>query len=89
MYNWKVVLITIIALLSVRVADPKLIEQLRLNVFDSLQTLQQVNESDIILVDIDERALEEYGQFPFSRDIYAKVLDKNGKPVNNYGIHFA
>ena len=78
MYNWKVVLITIIALLSVRVADPKLIEQLRLNVFDSLQTLQQVNESDIILVDIDERALEEYGQFPFSRDIYAKVLDKNG-----------
>ena len=78
MYNWKVVLITISLLIGLRVADPKLVEQFRLNYFDSLQYLQTPVDSGIVLVDIDETSLEKFGQFPFPRDTYAKVLTSNG-----------
>ncbi len=75
MYNWKVVLLTIALLLTVRVMDPKLVEQFRLNYFDSLQSYQEPIKSDnIVIVDIDESSLVKYGQFPFSRDIYADWL---------------
>ena len=78
MYNWKVVLITISLLIGLRVADPKLVEQFRLNYFDSLQYLQTPVDSGIVLVDIDETSLEKFGQFPFPRNTYAKVLTSNG-----------
>ena len=78
MYNWKVVLITISLLIGLRIADPKLVEQFRLNYFDSLQYLQTPVDSGIVLVDIDETSLEKFGQFPFPRDTYAKVLTSNG-----------
>ena len=82
MYNWKIVLITILLLCTARFLDPKLIEQFRLNYFDSLQTLQEpILSENIVIVDIDETALEKYGQFPFSRDLYAKWLDSS--PENN------
>ena len=78
MYNWKVVLITISLLIGLRIADPKLVEQFRLNYFDSLQYLQTPVDSGIVLVDIDEKSLEKFGQFPFPRNTYAKVLPSNG-----------
>jgi adenylate cyclase len=82
MYNWKVVLLTIALLVTVRVMDPKLIEQFRLNYFDSLQSYQEsVKADNIVIVDIDEKALNKYGQFPFSRDVYADWLNK--APENN------
>jgi adenylate cyclase len=82
MYNWKVVLLTIILLVTVRVQDPKLVEQFRLNYFDSLQSYQEPIKADnIVIVDIDESALNRYGQFPFSRDLYANWL--NSSPENN------
>ncbi len=82
MHNWKVVLLTIALLLSTRVLDPKLVEQFRLNYFDSLQSYQEPIKSDnIVIVDIDEKALNFYGQFPFSRNIYADWL--NNSPENN------
>ena len=82
MYNWKIVLITILLLVTVRVQDPKLLEQFRLNYFDSLQSYQEPIKADnIVIVDIDVKALDTYGQFPFSRDIYADWL--NSSPENN------
>ena len=82
MHNWKVVLLTIVLLLSVRVLDPKLVEQFRLNYFDSLQSYQEpIKSENIVIVDIDEKALNFYGQFPFSRNIYADWL--NNSPENN------
>ena len=78
MYNWKVVLITISLLIGLRIADPKLVEQFRLIYFDSLQYLQTPVDSGIVLVDIDETSLEKFGQFPFPRNTYAKVLTSNG-----------
>ena len=88
MYNWKIVLITIVLLIGVRVVDPKLVEQFRLNYFDSLQYLQTPVDSGIVLVDIDEKSLEKFGQFPFPREVYAKELSKSG-PLSLYVMNMS
>jgi adenylate cyclase len=77
MYKWWTVLVTIALLVGLRVSDPFLMESIRLNYFDFLQTQQEpVKASDIVLVDIDEKALEKYGQFPFPRGVWADMIEK-------------
>ena len=77
MYKWWTVLGTIALLVGLRIADPFLMESIRLNYFDFLQTQQEpVQVNDIVLVDIDEKALEKYGQFPFPRGVWADMISK-------------
>ena len=77
MYKWWTVLVTIVLLVGLRVSDPFLMESIRLNYFDFLQTQQEpVKVSDIVLVDIDEKALEKYGQFPFPRGVWSDMIEK-------------
>jgi adenylate cyclase len=77
MYKWWTVLVTIALLVGLRVSDPFLMESIRLNYFDFLQTQQEpVKASDIVLVDIDEKALEKYGQFPFPRGVWSDMIEK-------------
>ena len=75
MYKWWTVLFTIALLVGLRVSDPFLLESIRLNYFDFLQTQKEkIQVDDIVLVDIDEKALEKYGQFPFPRDVWADMI---------------
>ena len=77
MYKWWTVLFTISLLFGLRVADPFLVESTRLNYFDFLQTIKEpVKVEDVVLVDIDERTLEKYGQFPFPRGVWAEMIDR-------------
>ena len=77
MYKWWTVLGTIALLVGLRIADPFLMESIRLNYFDFLQTQQEpVQVNDIVLVDIDEKALEKYGQYPFPRGVWADMISK-------------
>ena len=57
--------ITLALLLAVKVWNPFLVESLQLNYFDFLQQQHPKTHSDqIVLVDIDEEALAEEGQWP-------------------------
>ena len=77
MYKWWTVLFTISLLFGLRVADPFLLESIRLNYFDFLQTIKEpIKVEDVVLVDIDERTLEKYGQFPFPRGVWAEMIDR-------------
>jgi adenylate cyclase len=67
-------LITLALVVSLRVADPTFIESVRLRYFDTLVTSKAQEVIGVSVVNIDEKALEKYGQFPFSRDIYAKII---------------
>ena len=63
-----------IALLGVRVLDPVLVEQLRLNSFDQyIQSLPD-KESDVVLLSFGEETLATYGQYPFPRHTYAQLI---------------
>ena len=77
MYKWWTVLVTISLLVGLRISDPFLMESIRLNYFDFLQTQKEpIKARDIVLVDIDEKALEKYGQFPFPRGVWSDMIEK-------------
>lgn len=68
-------LLTLALILSVRVADPTFIESVRLRYFDTLiSNKPSVKSESVDIVNIDDTTLEEYGQFPFPRSVYAKII---------------
>ena len=67
-------LITLALVVGLRVADPTFVESIRLRYFDTLVTSKAPEYIGVSVVNIDEKALEKYGQFPFSRDIYASII---------------
>ena len=75
MYGWKTVLLTIVALVGVKIWSPYLIDNVRWSYFDVLhETKEKEHVEDILLVNIDEKSIDKYGQYPFPRDIYADTL---------------
>ena len=67
-------LLTLALVVGLRVADPMFVESVRLRYFDTLVTSRAPETIGVSVVNIDEKALEKYGQFPFSRDIYASII---------------
>jgi adenylate cyclase len=59
---------------GLRVADPVFVESVRLRYFDTLVTSKAQEVIGVSVVNIDEKALEKYGQFPFARNVYAGII---------------
>ncbi len=68
-------LLTLALVVGIRVADPTFVESVRLRYFDTLITSKEATVNNIVTVNIDEAALEKYGQFPFPRDVYARIIE--------------
>jgi adenylate cyclase len=67
-------LITLAVIVAIRIVDPAFVESVRLRYFDTLVTSKPAEVTGVHVVNIDEKALEKYGQFPFSRDVYAGII---------------
>jgi adenylate cyclase len=67
-------LFTLALIISIRIADFSFVESIRLRYFDQLITSQPVKDIPVHTVNIDEDALDKYGQFPFPRNIYADII---------------
>jgi len=67
-------LLTLVLLISIRIADPVFIESIRLRYFDTLITAKEPVANNIITVNIDEATLDKYGQWPLPRAEYAKII---------------
>ena len=68
-------LLTLALVLSVRIADPAFVESIRLRYFDTLITDRAATVSEQIhVVNIDDRAIAQRGQFPFPRNQYADII---------------
>jgi adenylate cyclase len=68
-------LLTLALILSIRIADPAFVESVRLRYFDTLITDRAVTTSEQIhVVNIDDRAIAQRGQFPFPRNQYADII---------------
>jgi len=68
-------LITLILIASIRIADPSFVESIRLRYFDTLITSTAPTENNIYTVNIDEAALDKYGQWPLPRGEYARIIE--------------
>jgi len=67
-------LITLAFIVGLRVADPMFVESVRLRYFDTLVTSKAPEVIGVHVVNIDEKALEKYGQYPFPRNIYSTII---------------
>jgi adenylate cyclase len=70
---WLAVL-TFALLATIKFYDPRFVESTRLNFYDYLMIDKEPTVSEeIVILNISEKTLEKYGQYPFSRDVYAKI----------------
>ena len=77
-------LLTLALVVGVRIADPTFVERVRLRYFDTLIISKSPTENNIYTVNIDEKALDKYGQWPPSRDKYAEII--NSLYAHNAGL---
>jgi len=64
-----------ILLITLRVLDPGLVQQFRLNTFDALiGSIEETESKEIVLLNISEETLAELGQYPFPRQTYAQMI---------------
>jgi adenylate cyclase len=70
-------LITLALITSIRIADPSFVESVRLRYFDTLVTQPRAVPApdNIVTVNIDEAALDKYGQWPLPRVNYAEIIE--------------
>jgi adenylate cyclase len=67
-------LLTLALIVSIRIADPVFVESVRLRYFDTLITAKEITDNNIYTVNIDESALDKYGQWPLPRAEYSKII---------------
>lgn len=67
-------LLTLALIVGLRVSDPTFVESVRLRYFDTLITSQPATPLNIFTADIDEEALNKYGQWPLERSVYADIV---------------
>ena len=67
-------LITLAIFVALRATDPSFVESVRLRYFDTLITSQPSRLNNITVVNIDEAALDKWGQWPFPRTVYADMI---------------
>lgn len=68
-------LFTLALILSIRIIDPTFVESVRLRYFDTLITNKAPTENNLYTVNIDEAAINKYGQWPFNRKVYAELIE--------------
>ena len=73
--HWLTVIITLAVLVGLRLQDGGLSETARLKSFDYLQSTDTVVESnDIVIVELDEKSIESFGQWPWPRNYLADII---------------
>ena len=75
--HWSVAIITLVILLGVHLNTNYVTEIARLKQFDLLQqTDKPVLSPDVAILEIDEATIERFGQWPFNREVLAKIILK-------------
>jgi len=67
-------LLTLSALIYLFMTPPAFFQSVKLNYFDQLIVNQEPVENNIYVAEIDDAALEIYGQYPFPRNIYSDII---------------
>ena len=70
---WTAV-ITLALVIGIRVADPAFVESVRLRYFDTLITGAPAKPLNIVTANIDEAAIDQHGQWPLNRAVYADLV---------------
>ena len=93
-YARLVCLVLLIGLAALRIADPAPVEELRVRTFDTFQRIDPRKKAarPVTIVDIDEKSLAKFGQWPWPRTRIADMvanLTKLGAAAIAFDIMFA
>lgn len=77
-YGRLLCLLLLVAFIAVRVSDPFPLEELRVRTFDAYQILQprKITQRPVVIIDIDEKSLAKYGQWPWPRTRVADLVQR-------------
>ena len=72
----------LILLILIKIQDGNFVKRIENISYDAFQSIfiDKSTFEDVVIVDIDEKSIGEIGQFPWRRDIFAKLIDK----LNSY-----
>ena len=75
--HWTLAFVTVILVTLFHYSNNFVVETARLKSFDLLQQYDEpIQSRDIAIVEIDEHAIEKYGQWPWKRDVLADIIWK-------------
>ena len=76
-FNYVVFLILLLILISLKIINPAFIKSVSYLSFDLYQKIfAEKKDSEVVIIDIDEKSLGKFGQFPWNRNVFAKILDQ-------------
>ena len=75
--NYLIFFILLIFLIALKFINPSFIKSISYISFDLYQKVfpLEKRETDVIIIDIDEKSLGKFGQFPWSRSVFAKIIE--------------
>ena len=87
--NYLIFFAILILLIVLKISNPSFIKSISFISFDLYQKVfpLEKRETDVIIIDIDEKSLGKFGQFPWSRSVFAKIIE-NVKASNPKAIGF-
>ncbi len=76
--NNLIFILILVLLISLKIINPAFIKSISFISFDLYQKALPLKkeQSNVVIIDIDEQSLGKFGQFPWSRSVFAKILDK-------------
>ena len=75
--NYFTFLVVLLLLILLKIINPSFIKSVSYLSFDLYQKVfAKKKESEVVIIDIDEKSLGKFGQFPWNRNVFAKILDQ-------------
>jgi len=75
--NYLIFFILLIILIGLKIINPSFIKSISYLSFDLYQKVfpLEKRDTDVTIIDIDEKSLGKFGQFPWSRSVFAKIIE--------------
>ena len=75
--NYLIFLLFLTLLIFLKILNPAFIKSVSYLSFDLYQKIfEEKKDSEVVIIDIDEKSLGKFGQFPWNRNVFAKILDQ-------------
>ena len=75
--NYITFFILLFFLIGLKTVNPSFVKSISFLSFDLYQKIFPLKKesSEVVIIDIDEKSLEKFGQFPWSRSVFAKIIE--------------
>ena len=75
--NYITFLVVLLLLILLKIINPSFIKSVSYLSFDLYQKVfAKKKDSEVVIIDIDEKSLGKFGQFPWNRTVFAKIIDQ-------------